>query len=113
MIRGLLFERHGRGAEMDPSWTSRFEHVHTLARLWRHPGESRERIEGFQSRKLRFLVEHAHSSVAYYRQLFEKAGVRPADIRCAADLAQLPVSSRADLRERPLRDLVARGVDAD
>ena len=98
---------------MDPSWTGRFEHVHTLARLWRHPGESRERIEGFQSRKLRFLVAHAHSRVPYYRQLFEQAGVRPADIRCAADLAQLPVSSKADLRERPLSDLVARGVNAD
>lgn len=98
---------------MDPSWTSRFEHVHTLARLWRHPGESCERIGDFQSRKLRFLVEHAYGRVAYYRQLFEKAGVRPADIRCAADLAQLPVSSKADLRERRLSDLVARGVDTD
>ena len=91
----------------------RVEHVHTLASLWRHPGGSRERIESFQNRKLRFLVEHAHSRVAYYHQLFEDAGVRPADIRCAADLAQLPVSSKADLRERPINDLVARGVDAD
>ena len=98
---------------MDPSWTCRFEHVHTLARLWRHPRGSRERLDRFRDRKLRFLVAHAHDRVAYYRQLFEKAGVRPADIRCAADLAQLPISSKADLRERPLSDLVARGVDAD
>jgi phenylacetate-coenzyme A ligase PaaK-like adenylate-forming protein len=39
--------------------------------------------------------------------------VRPADIRSAADLVRLPVSSKADLRERPVGDLLARGVRAD
>jgi hypothetical protein len=83
-------------ADMDPYRNSRFEHAHTLTRLWRHPGQSRESLERFRDRKLRFLVAHAYDRVAYYRQLFEKAGVRPADIRCAADLAQLAVSTKAD-----------------
>jgi phenylacetate-CoA ligase len=102
----------GRTA-MAPYRRSRFEHAHTLAHLWRNPGRSRERLERFRDRKLRFLVAHAHDRVAYYRELFEKAGVRPADVRCAADLERVPVSTKADFRERPLGDLVARGVDAD
>ena len=98
---------------MDLHWESRLEHADTLARLWRHPGQSRERLDRFRDRKLRFLVAHAHERVTYYRQLFEKVGLRPADIRCVADLALLPVTTKADFRERPLRDLIAHGVDAD
>jgi phenylacetate-coenzyme A ligase PaaK-like adenylate-forming protein len=98
---------------MDLHWKSRLEHADTLASLWRHPGQSRERLDRFRDRKVRFLVAHAHERVTYHRQLFENAGLRPADIRCAADLALLPVTTKADFRERPLRDLVAHGVDAE
>ena len=89
------------------------EHLDTLARLWRHPGASHETLDRFQGAKLSFLVAHAHRHVPYYRHLFDSAGVRPADIRHAADLVRLPVSSKADLRGRPVGDLVARGVRAD
>jgi len=70
------------------------EHLDTLGRLWRHPGASREALVRFQGAKLSFLVAHAHRHVPYYRHLFERAGVRPADIRSAADLVRLPVSPR-------------------
>jgi phenylacetate-CoA ligase len=96
---------------LDPRLKSRLEHVDTLARMWRHPAGSRARLVRFQERKLRVLLAHAHASVAHYRQLFERAGVRPAEIQSVADLAQLPITTKADFRERPLADLVARGVD--
>src|SRR5262249_28853201 len=89
------------------------EHAHTLARLCRHPQLPRERVQQFQNRKLRFLVRHAYGRVEYYRQLFDRAGIRPDAIRSAADLAALPISTKSDFRARPLDDLVARGVRAD
>ena len=98
---------------MIPFRDSRVEHADTLACLWWHPGGSRQRLEQFRDRKLRFLTAHAYDRVAYYSDIFDKAGIRPADIRCAADLAQVPVSTKADFRERPPGDLVARGVDPD
>ena len=39
--------------------------------------------------------------------------MRPADIRSVSDLAQVPISRKADFRQTPLTDLVARGVNAD
>jgi len=93
------------------SYQSSVEHSHTLANMWRHLRGPRERLERFRDRKLLFLVAHAYEHVPYYRRLFERAGVHPSDIRCVADLARLPISSKADLRERPA-DVVAQGVDA-
>jgi phenylacetate-CoA ligase len=87
------------------------EHVDTLVRLWRHPAASREAIDRFRAAKLRALVAHAAARVPYYRALFSRAGVRADDIREPADLARVPISTKADLRARPLGDVVAAGVD--
>ena len=87
------------------------ERLDTIARLWRHPRASREELIQFQNRKLRLLVAHAFANVPHYRRRFDEAGIRPSDIRSVADLARLPVTTKADLRNQPLSDIVARGVD--
>ena len=89
------------------------EHLHTMASLWRHPWSSRERLARFQSRKLRFLADHAYHRVPLYRRLFDEAGLAPRDLRSAADLAHLPITTKADMRRRPVEDLLAQGVRAD
>jgi phenylacetate-CoA ligase len=89
------------------------EHLHTLASLWRHPWSSRESVARFQSRKLRFLADHAYRRVPLYRRLFDDAGVKPCDLRSAYDLARLPITTKADMRRRPVEDLVAEGVRAE
>lgn len=66
---------------------------------------------GSRDRRLRELVAHAYAEVPFYRERFDAAGVRPADIRGIADLSRLPFVVKADLLERPLEDLVARGTD--
>ncbi len=58
-------------------------------------------LEAWQSAHLRAIVRHAYAHTVYYRELFDSRGIRPADIRTAADLAQLPILTKADLRERP------------
>ena len=58
---------------------------------------SRLRLEALQSRRLRAIVAHAHATVPLYRERFDAAGIRPADVRSLADLARLPVLIRAEL----------------
>jgi phenylacetate-CoA ligase len=83
----------------------------TVLSLLRHPRAPRERIERFRDRKLRRLVRHAYARVPFYRELFDRNGVRPEEIRTAADLHRLPVISKRDFLGRPLEEILARGND--
>jgi phenylacetate-CoA ligase len=61
---------------------------------WRAPDE----LEARALARLRPLLEHAYRRVPHYRDLFERAGLAPSEIRTLADLARLPVTTKADLR---------------
>jgi phenylacetate-CoA ligase len=75
-----------------PVWTG----ARRLAELqWRSADEIQTRAMG----RLRPLLEHAAAHVPYHRARFAAAGVRPRDIVAPADLARLPISVKADLRE--------------
>ncbi len=71
-------------------------------------------IKKLQSEKLKKQVQHVYENVAYYRNLMDKKGVKPEDIKGIEDLHKLPFLSKADLREaypygllaKPLRDCV-------
>jgi phenylacetate-CoA ligase len=71
----------------------------------------RSRIDALRDEKLVRLVEHAHAASPYYRQMMERHGVRPSDVRGLVDLARLPVLEREELRahadELRFRDAVA------
>lgn len=59
----------------------------------------REQIEAERNRRLAQVVATSCSEVPFYRDLFKKAGVKAADIRCPADLRKLPVVTKSMLRE--------------
>ncbi len=52
----------------------------------------------YQDRRLAQIVGHAYRNVPYYRSLFERLGLTPADIRTVADLQQLPILTKETLR---------------
>lgn len=58
-----------------------------------------EQIKALQSEKLCKQVKHVYENVPYYRDLMDKKGVRPEDIRGIEDLHKLPFISKSDLRE--------------
>lgn len=60
-----------------------------------------ERIEQVQRRRLRSIVDFAHRTVPFYREAFAERGLKPADIRSAADLERLPLIDGRLVRERP------------
>jgi phenylacetate-CoA ligase len=72
-----------------------------------------ERLTALRDRRLRRMVAHAYTRVPYYRRLFDQAGVRPEELRSAADLARIPVTCKADLRRIPIDERVASGTQID
>lgn len=75
---------------------------------------SHEQIREWQSERLVKQVRHVYENVPYYKDLMDKKGVTPDDIKSIDDLHKLPFISKADLREaypygllgKPLSDCV-------
>jgi phenylacetate-coenzyme A ligase PaaK-like adenylate-forming protein len=88
-----------------------FSPLATMSALLQHSHASREHIRAFQDHHVRRLVTHAYENVPYYRRLFDQHGVKPGDIRGAADLPLIPITSKRDLQSRPVEEIVARGID--
>jgi phenylacetate-CoA ligase len=80
-----------------------FRGYHLLRDQW----QPAERLRSLQAQRLRALVRHAYDHTGFYRQRFDDVGIRPDDIRTAADLAGLPITRREDLRTP--ESLIARG----
>lgn len=59
---------------------------------------SAELLHDYQSARLQAIVLHAYHNVAYYRQLFDKLGISPRDIRSASDLKLLPLLTKEEVR---------------
>ncbi|WP_030815231.1 phenylacetate--CoA ligase PaaK [Streptomyces sp. NRRL F-2799] len=57
-----------------------------------------EELRVLQLERLRASLRHAYAHVPFYRESFDKAGVRPEDCRSLADLAHFPFTTKADLR---------------
>ncbi len=57
-----------------------------------------EPLSELQLRGLRWTVRHAYEGSEFYRQRFEKARVRPEDVRTLDDLQRLPFTTAEDLR---------------
>jgi phenylacetate-CoA ligase len=58
-----------------------------------------EELRALQLERLRWSVRHAHDHVAHYRRAFDEAGVGPDDIATLEDLARLPFTTKATLRD--------------
>ncbi|MCC5901957.1 MAG: phenylacetate--CoA ligase [Halomonas sp.] len=58
-----------------------------------------DELRATQLKRLKWSLKHAYDNVPFYRQSFDKAGVHPDDIQTLADLAKLPFTTKADLRD--------------
>ena len=69
-----------------------------------HPASSSDFIplgplRGLQSLRLRQVIAQTYEHVSQYRRRMQKHGLAPADIRGVEDLAKLPLTTKADLRD--------------
>jgi phenylacetate-CoA ligase len=58
-----------------------------------------DELRALQTERLRRTLHHAYDHVAHYRASWDAAGVHPDDVRELADLARLPFTTKADLRD--------------
>ena len=96
------------------SWSTqvpRLGGIGTAWNLYRNPRRSRAVVTTFRDRKLRELIGFVYRHVAFYRNWFDAAGVRPEDIQRAEDLAVLPLVSKSELRDGPLLSRLAESAD--
>jgi phenylacetate-CoA ligase len=72
--------------------------------LTRQSRVSRDELLAKQRHFLRQVVHSAATSVPFYRELFERAQVKPAHVGAPADLALLPITTREQIQaEEPTR----------
>jgi len=66
-----------------------------------------EKLRELQNEKLRRLIKCSYENVPYYRELFDKAKLKPSDIPTVEDLPKVPILEKDILRRR-WRDLLSR-----
>ncbi len=55
-------------------------------------------LRALQLKRLQATLRHVYTDVPFYRDAFDRAGLRPEDCRELADLARFPFTTKADLR---------------
>lgn len=70
-----------------------------------------ERIRERQRLALRAMLTHAYENVPFYRAHFDSHGFDPRGFSTLEDIARVPFLEKRHLRETPVEQLVARGVN--
>ncbi len=58
----------------------------------------REALEALQLKRLKQVVNRVYHNVGFYKKSFDKAGVKPEDIKTLDDLRRFPFTTKQDLR---------------
>ncbi len=59
----------------------------------------REELKNIQTKRLIETVNHAYKNVKLYRNKFDKAGIKPEDIKTLNDINKIPFTCKQDLRD--------------
>ena len=60
---------------------------------------SRPELQKLQFQRLQKLLENVYEKVPFYRQSFDKHGVKPSDLKSLQDLQKFPFTYKQDLRD--------------
>jgi len=55
-------------------------------------------LQSLQFARLKNVVERVYTNVPFYRTKLDEMGIKPLDIKCLADIAKLPFTTKDDLR---------------
>jgi phenylacetate-CoA ligase len=89
------------------------QHIRTLFAILRFNRLSKKAIVCFQNRRIRKLVDYAYRKVPYYRSLFNRNGITPAQIKGIEDLERIPISSREDYMREPFGRMISKDKKTD
>jgi phenylacetate-CoA ligase len=81
--------------------------------MWEPAAESlpTAQLGELQIERLRAMLENAYANVPFYRKKLDEAGVKPSDVGCHGDLADLPFTTKIDLRDHYPFGMFARPRD--
>ncbi len=84
-----------------PAWArwERSPYLRHYRTLKQSQFESPEQIRSRQLTALRQILEHAHSTVPFYRAAFDRVGLKPDDVRSFGDFLQVPILTKQDIRD--------------
>lgn len=71
----------------------------------------RAELEALQSYRLSVTVRRVYENVPFYKNLFDKHGVKPEDIKTVKDLSKLPFTVKQDLRDNYPYGMFATDMD--
>jgi phenylacetate-CoA ligase len=60
---------------------------------------SADELQALQLTRMQDVVRRAYQLVPHYKASFDAAGVHPDDLRCLADIAKFPLTTKEDLRQ--------------
>ena len=64
-----------------------------------HEKMQRNDLEKLQLKRLKYTTGLVYNKVPHYKKVFDKAGIRPEDIKSLDDLKRLPFTLKSDLRD--------------
>lgn len=76
----------------------------------RNERRSRDELTHIQNTKLRRLINHAYENVRFYRDMFQKIGLHPEDIKSVDDIHKIPIIDKNDFHQRPYSDLLDKRI---
>jgi phenylacetate-CoA ligase len=81
--------------------------------IWNDEFETlpREALESLQAKRLQQVAERVYATVPFYRQQFDKSGVKPEKIKSLDDLQRLPFTLKQDMRDNYPYGLFAKPLD--
>ncbi|MDI3539969.1 MAG: phenylacetate-CoA ligase [Methanolobus sp.] len=70
-------------------------------RYWQPKYETmkRDELAALQSKRLKKTAASVYENVPFYREKFRQLGIKPDDIKSAADISKLPTTRKTDLRD--------------
>lgn len=86
-------------------------YLYNLHKLRKNQWLSPIELQKLQEKKLKALLHHAYYKVDYYRRLFDKAGIKPEDIKNIQDIVKIPIITRKELYALPKKEIIAKDVD--
>lgn len=90
-------------------WRLGNDYYELKAFLQEAQGWDREKIEEWQFRKTKNILDHAYTNVPGYYFLFNDAEIQPKDIRSLEDLSKIPFTTKELIRDN-LSDFTARNI---
>ena len=105
-----------RGAEGTPLCETREEHLSEDAAgglYWQPAAETlpTAQLGELQMERLRATLRNAYDNIPFYRRKLDEAGVSPDGVSCHGDVADLPFTTKIDLRDHYPFGMFARPRD--